>query len=160
MNFPEILSLASILIAVVGTVASVLLLTIRLAGRIGILEGRMQGIIEIRDQVIALNVKVNTLWSVFENTALGGNQGLAKRGSNWVITEEGERLLPDDIKKLLDGKCLLEGTVRSLEPGELGPLVVQTIGIERLTEVAEKHNMTVAKVVALLASYCRKRRKD
>jgi len=95
--------------------------------------------------------QVKTLWEVYVVDALHNRQDLANRGSPLEITEKGEAMIPDDIKEMLKNHNPKFDNSHSA-----GWLTINCLGIDCITALSIKLDLSFAVTMALLAVYYRK----
>ena len=92
-----------------------------------------------------------TLWDIYVVDALQHRPDLAERGSAFRLKKEGEDLIPEDMKALLDGIPRNPGL--NNEEIATGYLVVKYIGLELISKMAQEKQLSVQEAIALLSCY-------
>lgn len=98
-----------------------------------------------------------TLWDIYVISALHNRTDLAEHGSGFKLKEEGENLIPDHIKKLLVAS---PHNPYNREDIATGYLVVKSIGMNRIQQMAEEKKLTVQEAIAILSCYLDAHRDD
>jgi len=93
---------------------------------------------------------VKTLWDVYVMDALRLRPDLAAHGSRFKLKKEGEDLIPDYIKPLLDRIPHNPGLKEDIATGYS---VVKHIGLELLSQMAEEKKVSIQEAIALLSTY-------
>ena len=141
--------------SIVGAVSGCLSL-IGIVYMLGIWRGRVDSALkETRDNMqnyppAEMWTMVKTLWEVYVVSALHHRPDLAEHGSGFRLKREGEDLIPDHLK------ALLERIPRNPDNNELiatGYLVVKHIGIDLINEMAEQKTLSVQEAIAILSTY-------
>ena len=91
-----------------------------------------------------------TLWDIYVVEALHRRPDLAEHGSSFKLKREGEELIPEHIKPLLDRLPL---NPLNHEAVATGYLVVKHIGLELIGKMAEEKQLTVQEAIAILSCY-------
>jgi len=91
-----------------------------------------------------------TLWEIYVVEALHRRPDLAEHGSSFKLKKEGEDLIPDDIKPLLDR---IPHNPFSSEQIATGYLVVKHIGLDLIGKMAEETGLSVQEAIAILSTY-------
>lgn len=95
--------------------------------------------------------QVKTLWEVYVVDALHNRQDLANRGSPLEITTKGEAMIPQDIKDMLKNHNPKIDNTHSA-----GWLVINCLGIDCITMLGLKLDLSFAVTLALLSVFYRK----
>ena len=95
-------------------------------------------------------VMTKTLWDIYVVDALRSRPDLAERGSAYRLKKEGEELIPDHIKALLDR---IPHNPLNNEALATGYLVVKHIGLGHIGKMAEEKNLSVQEAIAVLSTY-------
>jgi len=91
-----------------------------------------------------------TLWDIYIIEALHHRPDLAEHSSSFKLKREGENLIPDHMKTLLDRLPL---NPLNHEAVATGYLVVKLIGLELIGKMAEEKQLTVQEAIAILSCY-------
>ena len=91
-----------------------------------------------------------TLWDIYVISALHHRPDLAERGSSFKLKKEGEDLIPEYMKPLLER--IPHNTLKS-EAIATGYLVVKCIGLELIGKMAEDKQLNVQETIAILSCY-------
>jgi len=91
-----------------------------------------------------------TLWDIYIVDALHHRPDLAERGSAFKLLPEGEDLIPDDLKQILDS---IPNNPLNSEGISSGYLVVKYIGLEPLSKMAQEKKLSVQEAIAILSCY-------
>ncbi|MBA7613101.1 hypothetical protein ES703_20344 [subsurface metagenome] len=95
---------------------------------------------------------VKTMWEIYVVSALHHRPDLAQHGSAFKLKKEGEDLIPDDMKALLDRIPRPHNPVNQ-EALASGYLVVKHIGLDLIGKMAEEKNITLQEAIAILSCY-------
>jgi hypothetical protein len=98
--------------------------------------------------IAEIATQVKTMWDVYVVSALHDRRDLASHQSPLTITEEGEAMIPEDIKQVL--------LVYNVRPGQVHSaswMVLKCIGLENIERLAVKINLPVPITLALLSVY-------
>ncbi|MBA7686680.1 hypothetical protein ES703_95133 [subsurface metagenome] len=90
-----------------------------------------------------------TLWDVYVMDALRHRPDLAEHGS-FKLKKEGEELIPEHIKPLLDRIPRNPGLREDIATGYL---VVKHIGLELVSKMAEEKKVSIQESIAILSCY-------
>jgi len=90
-----------------------------------------------------------TLWDIYVVEALHRRPDLAEHGS-FKLKKEGEELIPEHIKPLLDRIPRNPGLKEDIATGYL---VVKHIGLDLIGKMAEEKQLTVQEAIAILSCY-------
>jgi len=93
---------------------------------------------------------VKTLWDIYVVDALHNRPDLAEHHSAYKLKPEGEELIPEDVKQKLKE---IPKNPRSKEDIASGWLVVKFLGMERVSQMAEKKGLTVQEAIAVLSAF-------
>ena len=93
---------------------------------------------------------VKTLWDIYVVDALRNRPDLAEHGSSYKLKKEGEDLIPDHLKDLLDR---LPRNPFNREAIATGYLVVKHIGLDLISKMAEEKQLSVQEAIAVLSTY-------
>jgi len=93
---------------------------------------------------------VKTLYDIYVLDALRLRPDLAEHGSRFKLKKEGEQLIPDYIKPLLDR---IPHNPSLSEDIATGYLVVKHIGLEMVSKMAEGKKISIQEAIALLSTY-------
>ena len=90
-----------------------------------------------------------TLWEIYVVEALHNRPDLAQRGSGFKLKKEGQDLIPDSMKSLL------EHIPHNPHKDDIstGYLVVEVLGLEPIREMAEEKHLSVQEAIAILSTY-------
>jgi len=91
-----------------------------------------------------------TLWDVYVMEALRHRPDLASHGSAYKLKKEGEDLIPDYMKPLLDQ---IPRNPFNTESVASGYLVVKHIGLDLIGKMAEEKELSVQEAIAILSTY-------
>ncbi len=91
-----------------------------------------------------------TLWEIYVVEALHHRPDLAEHGSGFKLKKEGEDLISDRMKTLLDN---IPGNPFNSEYIATGYLVVKHIGLDGINEMAEQKKLSVQEAIAVLSCY-------
>lgn len=91
-----------------------------------------------------------TLWDIYVVSALHRRPDLAEHSSSFKLKREGEELIPEHIKPLLDRLPL---NPLNREAIATGYLVVKHIGLDLISKMAEEKHLTVQEAIAILSCY-------
>ncbi|MBA7652328.1 hypothetical protein ES703_60158 [subsurface metagenome] len=91
-----------------------------------------------------------TLWEIYVIDALHHRPDLAEHGSSFKLKKAGEEIIPDDIKQLLRQIPL---NPYNHEAIATGCLVVQHIGLDRISKMSEEKGLSIQEAIALLSTY-------
>ena len=91
-----------------------------------------------------------TLWDIYVVEALHRRPDLAERGSEFKLKKEGEDLIPDHLKALLDH---IPQNPSFNEAIATGYLVVKYIGLDLIGEMAKEKHLNVQEAIAILSCY-------
>ena len=94
-----------------------------------------------------LNVMVKTLWDVYGLEAMSKRPDLAEHSSPWRLTPKGKDLIPDNLKKLLDGTV---GIQLDHSGAAANWLVVKTLGLDRVRDFARDTGLTLHESIGIL----------
>jgi len=93
---------------------------------------------------------VKTLWDIYVVSALHGRPDLAQHGSGYKLKQEGEDLIPDNIKTLLS---LIPNNPYNSEAIATGYLVVKHIGMDLINDMAQQKALSVQEAIAILSCW-------
>jgi len=93
---------------------------------------------------------VKTLWDIYVVEALHHRPDLAEHGSGFRLKEEGENMVPDYIKPLLDR---IPRNPFNNELVATGYLVVKHIGMDLISKMAAEQELSVQESIAILSCY-------
>lgn len=101
----------------------------------------------------SVDTKLKTLWDVYILDALHDRPDLAHHSSSYSLTPQGSELIPPVIKELLN----------QIGPKELGSeppgwLVVKTLGINSIEQMATTKSLTIRQSIGVLSTYLITRR--
>lgn len=91
-----------------------------------------------------------TLWDIYVVSALHHRPDLAEHGSSYKLKKEGEELIPDHVKALLDR---IPHNPLNNEALATGYLVVKHIGMDLISKMAEEKQLSVQEAIAILSTY-------
>ena len=91
-----------------------------------------------------------TLWEIYVVEALHHRPDLAEHGSGFRLKKEGEDLIPDYIKPLLQR---IPHNPSASENIATGYLVVKHIGLDLIGKMAEEKQLSVQEAIAILSTY-------
>ena len=119
------------------------------------IEQTKDGIAEIKDELKQHNLAsfclmVQTLWDVYVLDALHKRPDIAVSHSRPKLTQKGLDFIPEDIKERLDK---LEISVKDWANISSGYLVVQVVGLDRITKLAGENALNIQEMIAVLSSY-------
>jgi len=92
-----------------------------------------------------------TLWDIYVIEALHHRPDLAEQGSGFHLKREGEDLIPDHMKALLDG--IPHNPSFNNEGNATGYMAVKYIGLELIGKMAEEKGLSVQEAIAILSCY-------
>ncbi|MBA7691879.1 hypothetical protein ES703_100434 [subsurface metagenome] len=92
-----------------------------------------------------------TLWEIYVVEALHHRPDLAERGSGFKLKKEGEDLIPDHMKALLDR--IPQNPSFNNEELATGYLVVKYIGLDAIGKMAEEVQLSTQEAIAILSCY-------
>lgn len=95
-------------------------------------------------------IMTKTLWEIYVVDALRNRPDLAEHHSSYKLKQEGEDLIPDDIKQELDN---LPTNPTNDESIATGYLVVKFLGQERISRMAEEKGLSMQEAIAVLSTY-------
>ncbi len=92
---------------------------------------------------------IQTVWEIYVVEALHNRPDLAQRGSGFKLLQEGEDLIPENLK------TLLEHIPKNPHKDDVatGYLVVQVLGLEPISKLAEEKHLSVQEAIAILSTY-------
>jgi len=93
---------------------------------------------------------LKTLWDIYVVEALHHRPDLAEHGSGFKLKREGEDLIPDYIKPLLDHN---PPNPFNSEAVATGYLVVKLIGMELIGRMAAEKGLSLQESIAILSTY-------
>lgn len=97
---------------------------------------------------------VQTLWDVYVIDPLHKRPDIAQFQSPPKLTPKGLECIPEDIKEQLDK---IEVSMKDRLNIVTGYLVVQVIGLDRITTAARKNSFSLQEMIAVLSLYLNKR---
>ena len=97
---------------------------------------------------------VQTLWDVYVIDPLHKRPDIATSHSLPKLTKKGLDYISEDVKAQLDK---LEISVKDRVNISSGYLVVQIIGLDRITKLANEKNLSVQEMIAVLSTYLTER---
>ncbi len=89
-----------------------------------------------------------TLWDIYVVDALQHRPDLAERGSSFKLKKEGEDLIPEDMKPLLDR---IPRNPYNSDGVSSGYLVAKYIGLDLISKMAQEKNLSVQEAIAILS---------
>ena len=95
-------------------------------------------------------VMTKTLWDIYVVEALHHRPDLAEHGSGFKLKKEGEDLIPDHIKTLLQH---IPRNPYNSEAIATGYLVVKHIGLDLINDMAAQKELSVQEAIAILSCY-------
>lgn len=95
---------------------------------------------------------LQTLWEVYILDPLHKRTDLTGHHSPICLTPAGLKMIPSEIREALDSLAS-EGFSR--EDLVIGYTVVQQLGLEKISRMAEENNLSLQEMIALLACYLR-----
>ncbi len=93
---------------------------------------------------------VKTLWEIYVVEALHHRPDLAQRGSGFKLKKEGEDLISDHMRTLLED---IPRNPFNSEYIATGYMVVKHIGLDIINEMAEQKKLSVQEAIAILSCY-------
>jgi len=91
-----------------------------------------------------------TMWDIYVVDALRQHPELAQHSSAFKLTKQGVELIPDHLKLSLEKiKC----NHMDREAVASGWLVVKSLGISAIEQMAKEKSLTVQETIALLSTY-------
>lgn len=93
---------------------------------------------------------VKTLWDIYVVSALHHRPDLAEHGSAYRLKKEGEDLIPDYMKPLLQR---IPRNPYNSEMVATGYLVVKHIGLELIANMAAEKELSVQESIAILSTW-------
>lgn len=141
--------------AIIGAISGVISLLGVIYG-FGVWKGRMQTRVERLERdyqeyppaEIAMMAK--TLWEIYVVDALRSRPDLVEHSSSFRLKKEGEALIPDHLKNMLDSMPHNPTAAKGWE-------VVKTMGMEPISQMAEEKGLTVQQAIAILTAYLENR---
>lgn len=97
---------------------------------------------------------VQTLWDVYVIDPLHKRPDIATSHSLPKLTQKGLDYIPQDVKAQLDK---LEISVKDRLNISSGYLVVQIIGLDRITKIASEKELSIQEMIAVLSTYLTER---
>lgn len=95
-------------------------------------------------------IMCKTLWDIYVVDALRQHPELAQHGSPYKLTPQGNDLIPDEIKHLLEK---VPSNPLDREAIASGWLVVKHLGLETIEQMAKDQQLTVQAAIAILSTY-------
>ena len=98
------------------------------------------------DRLCTIETKLETIWQVFMEQVLANLPNLATRSSSYHLTEDAKRAVEE-----------VKGLIPDINPGcaDVAETVLvelpNRIGMDRLREIAEKHQMTMGELLAIIS---------
>ena len=96
--------------------------------------------------LIETGTKTSTLWDIYVEEVLCTSRHAS--GSRWKLSEEGRTLLPDEIKRKIEGNA-----PRFKDFHEIAFATVAETGVERLAKIADENKILLKELIALIAAY-------
>ena len=106
----------------------------------------LKNVCDLPERTKALELKVDVLWSLFVDQVLGGKPALAQRGSGYKLSEKGVAC----VKEFDEVIEVIKRENGNMTPSDVMTVVLQRIGLQRVMEVAHKHECTTAEILSLL----------
>ena len=143
------------ILSIVGAISGIISL-LGIVYFFGVWRGRVDSAVKELKEVIKnyppaeMWTMAKTLWDIYIVDALHHRPDLAERGSAFKLLPEGEELIPDDLKLLLDS---IPSNPLNSEGISSGYLVVKYIGLEPLSKMAQEKKLSVQEAIAILSCY-------
>ncbi|MBA7667986.1 hypothetical protein ES703_76088 [subsurface metagenome] len=147
-------NIASIVGAVTGCIS-----LLGIAYLFGVWRGKVDSAVkELKDIIknyppAEMWTMTKTLWDIYVVEALHRRPDLAERGSRFKLKKEGEDLIPDHMKALLDRIPHNPYNPYNSEAIATGYLIVKHIGLDIINEMAEQKKLSVQEAIAILSCY-------
>ena len=93
---------------------------------------------------------VQTLWDVYVIDPLHKRPDIAQAHSMPQLTPKGLEYIPEDVKSQLDK---LELSAKDRANISAGYLVVQVLGLDRITKLAGEKDLSIQEMIAVLSTY-------
>ena len=115
----------------------------------GVVDAFMRQTKECQDKYPAaeLSLMVKSLWDVYGLEAMSKRPDLAEHSSPWRLTPKGKDLIPDNLKKLLDG---IVGIQLDHSGAAANWLVVKTLGLDRISDFARDTGLSLHESIGVL----------
>lgn len=97
---------------------------------------------------IALMCK--TMWDIYVVDALRQHPELAQHSSSFKLTQQGADLIPDHVKLSLEK---IKGNPLDREAVASGWLVVKSLGISAIEQMAKEKSLSLQDAIAILSAY-------
>lgn len=112
----------------------------------GKVDNQLKGLNTMPDRMTKMETKCEVIWAAFVDQTLAKNSGLAHRGSEYELTENA-------IKAVSEVKHHLEADNPGIELLAEQVLydIPHRLGIVKLKAIAERHEMTLAELLAILS---------
>ena len=136
-----------------ATLASFVMAAISLTGVIyafafwrGKVDNQLKGLITMPERMAKMETKLEVIWIAFVDQVLGRNPSLAQRGSAYRLSENA-------VQAVKEVKSYLKANNPGIELVAEQVLhdIPHRMGIVKLRMIAEKHDMTLAELLAVLS---------
>lgn len=96
-----------------------------------------------------MEAKLEILWLAFADQNLSNRPDLANRGSGYKLTEAGKDAVSEIMGLVYQQESNNSNNINRLD--QLLLEVPQTVGIDKIKEIAGKHNMRLGELLAVLS---------
>ena len=134
-------------------IAALVMAIISLAGVIyafafwrGEVGNQLKGLSTVPERLAKLETKTEVIWAAFIDQILAKNPGLVQRGSGYELTENAMRAVRDVKNHLKADNPGIE-----LVAEQILLDIPHRLGIVKLKSIAEKHEITLAELLAILS---------
>jgi hypothetical protein len=136
-----------------GTLIALILSIITLIGIIGsafywkaTIDNLMKCTKDVPGRTVILETKMDIIWQLCVDQNLATKPHLAKRGSGYKLTEEGEKI----ISTLADKIAKLQKEYPDIKPSDILVVVSKEIGMEELQRIGHETGCSMADLMSLL----------
>jgi hypothetical protein len=150
------------ILAVIGVITGVISILVLVFGLGSWKKGIEDDVSQIKTDVAGIKgelkehnlssfcMMVQTLWDVYVIDTLHKRPDIASSHSLPKLTQKGLDYIPEDVKEQLNKSEL---SVKDQTNISSGYLVVQIIGLDRITKLAQENDLSIQEMIAVLSAY-------
>lgn len=144
MTTPTYLSIAALIISIGGIFYGIAYWRGKVDNELGWLKEKIKKYSDAHDRLTKMETKFEVVWSIFAEQILTDRPHLASKSSPLRLTEQAREALQEVTQ------CLKKQVNSNLSDQVLYN-VPEQVGMPKLRGIAEKHNMTLGELLAVIS---------